>query len=240
MIINEQDNPDKKVVKIGKQSIDKVLPNIPAPFPSKVGSVMVLSGAMGSGKSSLLLSMFSASNPASRIYWRRFTNVVYVTPEEAFSSEENHPFRDHPRVHHELTPALLEKITEDAIETKNDHGSTALILDDFSESMKSKPLQKSLQKLIFKCRHYAISIFITLVSLKALPKQLRALVSQYIVFRPRSIIETAGFVDEIFSMKQAEFDQLSAYVFDAPHNYLFYDATKHRYYKNMNALTITK
>jgi energy-coupling factor transporter ATP-binding protein EcfA2 len=240
MIIHEEDNPDKKTVKVGRQSIDKVLKDIPEPFPSKVGGLMVLTGSMGSGKSQLLLSMFTATSKEQRIYHRKFTKVIYMTPEAAFNSVDNHPFEQHPRVFHDLTPDILDEITQQAIDTKDEGGSTALIIDDYSEQMKDKNLQKAIQKLVFKCRHYAISIFITLVSLRALPKQLRALVSQYVVFRPRSVIETAGFIEEIFNLKQAQADELFNYVFDEPYNYLFYDTTKHTYYKNMNRLTLSK
>ena len=86
MIINETENPHSIIIKPGKQNIDKKL-GCPPPFPDKP-SVMLISGAMGSGKSSFLQSVMTATGEG-RVYQKRFNKVIYTTPQETFDSEEN-------------------------------------------------------------------------------------------------------------------------------------------------------
>ena len=239
MIINETENPHSIIIKPGIQNIDKKL-GCPSPFPDKP-SVMLISGAMGSGKSSFLQSVMTATGEG-RVYHKRFNKVIYTTPQETFDSEENHPFKDHPtnRIHFQLTPALLNQVADEAIAEKAEGGNTCFIIDDWSEELKSKQIEKALKKLIFKHRHYNLQIIITVLALKALPKLLRSLVGVYVVFKPRSLIEMEGFVTEVFSLKAIEADQLFQYVFQRPYDFLFYNQITHQYYRNFNELTIMK
>lgn len=60
--------------------------------------------------------------------------------------------KDHPpeRIHHELTAEILERIVEECIEEKKNGGNSCLIIDDFSEQLKSKQIEKSRKKILFK------------------------------------------------------------------------------------------
>ena len=236
MIIEELDAADIKI-KTTKQTIDDKL-GVPAPFMDKCG-VYVITGSMGSGKSSFLNSIMTRGGQA-KVFKGVFDEVHYITPLEVMQSEENHPFADHPkeRVYHNLNPDTFEKIKDDAIGVKNKGGNSAIIIDDMSEFLKNKQVELALKGLIFKHRHYKINIIITLLTLKSLPKSLRSLVDCYIVFKPKSLIELASFADDVFGLDRKDLKQLMDYVYDVKYNFLFYNQRDNTYYKNFTKLKL--
>lgn len=236
MKIEELDAADIKI-KPTKQTIDDKL-GVPAPFMDKCG-VYVITGSMGSGKSSFLNSIMTRGGQA-RVFKGVFDEVHYITPLEVMQSEENHPFKDHPseRVYHNLNPDTFEKIKEECIGVKNKSGNSCILIDDMSEFMKQKPVELALKGLIFKHRHYKTNIIITLLNLKSLPKSLRSLVDCYIIFRPKSLIEVASFADDVFGLDKKDLKQLMDYVYDVPYNFMFYNQRSNTYYKNFTKLKL--
>lgn len=238
MIIEEVETNDIKIKKT-KQTIDDVL-DVPSPFMPKC-SVMVISGFMGSGKSSFLNSIMTGTGKA-RVFRNVFDKVHYITPKEVMESEENHPFKDHPpqRVYHDLEIETLDKIIDDAIEVKEEGGNSAIIIDDMSEYLKDKTVEQRLKKLIYKHRHYKSQIILTMLNLKSLPKQLRNLIDCYIIFRPKSNIEIQSLNDDVFNLDKTDLKQLLDYIFDEPYNFMFYNQRTHTFYKGSGKGGITK
>ena len=87
-------------------------------------------------------------------------------------------------------------------------------------------------------RHYKINIIISVISLKFLPKQWRALVDAYIVFRPKSLIEIQSFADDVFAIDKKDMKTLMDYVYDENYNFLFYNQRTNTYYKNFTKLKL--
>jgi len=234
MKIEETEHSELKIKKT-KQSIDKSL-GVPPPFIDKC-AVYVISGSMGSGKSTFTNSLMTAGGK-DKVFKRVFEEVYYSTPQEVYESETDHPFKDHSkdRTYFDLSVPMLEEIAEKAIAVKEEDGESCLILDDWSEELKDKKIEKALKKLIFKHRHYRLNIIITLLTLKALPKQLRSLIDCYITFRPKSIIEIQSFAEDVFSLDRKDLKTLMDYTFDEKYNFLFYNQRDNTYYKNFNKL----
>jgi hypothetical protein len=169
-----------------------------------------------------------------------FDKVFYITPKEVMDSEENHPFKDHPkdRIFHNLDPDTLEKISEEAIKVKDEDDSSALIIDDMSEYLKNKSVEIMLKKLFYKHRHMRCQIILTSLNLKSIPKQLRNLIDIYIIFKPRSKIEIESITDDIIDLGKDDVKQLFDYVYDKPFNFLMYNSRTNTYYKNFNKLDV--
>lgn len=237
MKIEEVETSHIKIRKT-KQSIDDVLEDVPRPFIKKC-SVMVVSGFMGSGKSSFLNSIMTGTGKA-RVYKNVFDEVHYITPQEVMESEVNHPFAEHnpSRVYHDLEPVTFQKIIEDCIKVKDEGGNSCVIIDDMSEYLKTKSVEIMLKKLIYKNRHYKTNIIITMLNLKSLPKQLRNLVDCFVIFKPKSNIEIQSINDDVFNLGKDDLKELLAYVFDAPYNFLFYNQRTNTYYKNFARLKL--
>jgi adenosyl cobinamide kinase/adenosyl cobinamide phosphate guanylyltransferase len=223
------------VIKPAKQSIDNKL-DVPPPFPDRC-SVIFVSGGMGTGKSTFIANLFKATGK-NRIYRKVFESVMYATPKEVFDSEEDHAFKNHPKVYHDLTQDTFNKISEQAIATKNDDGNSCLVIDDFSEQLKNKQTEYNLRKLINKHRHLKLNIIISALNQKALAKTLRALIDVVILFKPKSMVETENFSQEVFGLTKDEAKALFDFVFDAPYNFLMYNARTHTFYKNFNRLIL--
>ena len=73
-----------------------------------------MTGSGGSGKSSLLLSMFSST----KFYKKKFDNIYLFTPRSSFLSVEKHPFEKHEHVYHDLTISKLDTIYQELNELK--------------------------------------------------------------------------------------------------------------------------
>jgi len=159
-------------------------------------------------------------------------------PIETYESELDHPFQflNKSRVHHELTSTILNDIAQQAIEMKRAGGSSCLIIDDYSELFKTKTIEQALKRLINKSRHYKLMIVMTVLSLKAIPKNLRALIDCYVIFKPKSLLQIEEFSQEVFELPKSQLKSLFDYVFDAPFNFLLYDQRTNSYHKNFNLL----
>lgn len=232
----EEVEESKLKVKPTKQNIDKDL-GVPPPFPNK-NSVIFISGGQGTGKSTFISNLFKAGGE-NRIYKKVFDKVMYATPEEVFESEEDHVFKGHPRVYHDLSQETFDKVIDQAKETKLDGGDSCFIIDDFSEQLKLKKTEYMLRKLINKHRHLRMNLIISALNQRALAKSLRSLIDVVILFKPKSMVETDNFGEEVFGLNRADTKTLFDFVFDKPYNFLMYNARTHKFYKNFNELNIT-
>lgn len=221
-----------------KQTIDKKL-GLPEPFDDR-NQIFVVTGAMGSGKSTWLHSALTCLKHDGRIFAGCYERVIYATPEECFSSEKDHPMKHHvkSRLFHEFNVKMLNAVVEQAEQNKMEHdGNTILVIDDFSEDLKNIETIKLLKKLIYKHRHMHLTIVISCLTMKSIPKTIRALVDVYIIFKPKSLIEIEDYVTEIFALKNSAMERLLDFVFDAPYHFMMYNARHHTFYKNFAKLS---
>lgn len=220
-----------------KQTINHPL-GLPPPFDDR-NQIIVLTGAMGSGKSTWLHSALTCKKKDGRIFAGCYERVLYATPEECFSSEENHPMKKHvkSRLFHEFNEKMLSNVAEQALNCKHLYdGNTLLCIDDFSEELKNVETIKLLKKLIFKHRHLHLTIVISCLTMKSIPKSIRSLVDVYCIFKPKGLNELEDYLTEVFALKNLQMQRLMDFVFDKPHNFLMYNTRHNHYYKNFDKL----
>jgi hypothetical protein len=237
MLIEEAEDNDLRV-KPSKQNIDGEL-GVPEPFINKPAVYAVI-GAMGSGKSCFMNSIMTATGKG-KVFKRKFDYVFYSTPKECYESEgTNHPFSKHnpARLFHDLSQTTFDKITEHLENAKEKEQNSCLLLDDWSELYKNKAVLANLQRLIYKHRHFRLNIIITALNLKSIPRQLRALIDVYVIFRPKSVVAVRDFVDDVLGMSRQDAKVLFDYIYDTPYNFMFFNQRSHTFYKNFNKLTI--
>lgn len=231
---------DKNSLKIypSKQTIDRKL-GLPKPFDDR-NQVIVVTGGQGTGKSTWLNSALTCQKGDGRIFSGCFTRCFYATPYECFTSEDDHPMKNHvpSRLFHTFDEKMLQSVIEQALENKHENEeSSILVLDDFTEELKNVDTIKLLRKMINKNRHMHLTIIISATTMKAIPKCIRSLVDVYVIFKPKGLLEIEDYTTEIFSLTKRHMIHLMDFVFDKPHNFLMYNNRSNLFYKNFDLLS---
>lgn len=256
MQIEEVANPyhDSSRLQAIREVQSIMIPNVDNPnIPNRNGFCWCLTGSGGSGKSSLMLSMFK-----SKKYYRgKFDNIFYICPAVSFSSVADHPFATHDKVWHELTVPILQeiydqlaeqpekthkqKVYEDDEEESDEEPEieySCLIIDDFANDLKNKHIQTFLNKMLIKLRHLKLAVIITLQSWKYMPALIRKQVTNLSIYKPKSMAEWFGISEEVFNLKKDDALKLYNYIYDKPYTHLDVDTVKNIYYKNFNELKL--
>ena len=133
-----------------------------------------------------------------------------------------------------------ESSESDEEEEKHEIEYSAIIIDDFADSLKDMSIQKFLNKFIIKARHLCCSFFITLQSYYYCPKIIRKQLTYITIFKPKNVEEWDGIAKEILNLNKDDGLKLYDYVFDEPYTHLDIDTVSNKIYKNFNLLTISK
>ena len=242
MIIIEEPNdlPNMNPV---KERMDIYVPNIHENLPRRNGFVYALIGAGGSGKSSLMLSMFKSP----RYYRSKFDNIFSFTPQSSFLSVEKHPFCNHDKVYHELTPESLESIYDELLSLKEESIAndcpiehSLIVIDDFANDLKDKELAAKINKAIVKTRHLNCCWIFTLQSYTLFPKVLRKQITNATIFKPNNNEEWESINHELLQMTRPNLLQLYDYCFNKLYTHLDIDTKENKFYKNFNLLQIQR
>ena len=172
-----------------KEKMDIKIENINENLAHRNGYVYALVGSAGSGKSSMLLSMFKST----KFYKKKFDNIYLFTPRSSYLSVEKHPFEDHENVYHELTIKKLETIYNELNELKensiNDNlpiENSIIIIDDFGNDLKNNDLIIFLNKMIIKARHLSCCFIFTLQNYFLLPLTIRKQITNCTIFKSKN------------------------------------------------------
>jgi len=222
-----------------KENMDVYLNGINRNIPSANGFVWCLAGSGGSGKSSLLLSMFKSND-----YYRgKFDNIFLFTPMTSFLSVKKHPFAEHDKVFHELDCDTLEDIQDELLVVKEDcinndyeMENSLIIVDDMGADLKDKHLIKCLNKMILKTRHINCSWIFTLQSYYMCPKIIRKQMNYITIFKPKNQTEWSSTAGEVFGIDKKKQQALYDYCFSEPYNHLDLDLRTSRIFRNFNLL----
>lgn len=258
--ITEIKNPNNKKVQPIKEKQDIFIPNIvDKNIPNRNGFIWLLCGSGGSGKSSMMLSMFKSKN-----YYRSiFDNIYYFCPESSFSSVQNHPFKKHDKIYHELNVDVLQQVyaelnskksdatkekekkvqvyEDEVLEESDDEKEieySCIIIDDYADVLKDIDIQKQLSKMMIKSRHICCAFIITVQSYLYYPKILRKQLTNISIFKPKNVEEFVSISKELLNMNKDDALTLFNYCFDVNYNHLDINTVDNSYYKNWNKLQI--
>ena len=234
--ITEIENDKLKLGKPIKENMSVFIPYIDPdlniPFRNGFHADFCRSG--GSGKSSLMINLIKGP------YKKKFDNIYYFCPMVSFASVKNHPFKKHDKVYHEFTVRELSEIYKELEEKKEEKSNeySLIILDDLADSLKNNDIQVLMNKMMIKSRHLQVSWIITLQAYYYFPKQLRRQITNFILFKTKSIDEFQSLARELFNMNSDDALTLYNYVFDANYNHLDVDTVTNTYYKCFNKLEL--
>jgi hypothetical protein len=240
--ITEEQNKEIPKVKPVKEVMNIFLDGVPDGIPNRNGFISVFTGSGGSGKTSLLLNMFKSK----ALYRGKFHNVFYIAPMASYLSVQNHPFKDHDKVYHELTVELLEAIYNQLLAAKEESEQdedaepeySCVIIDDFAATLKQKDVQRQLNQMLIKARHIQCSFIFTLQSYLYFPLMLRKQLTNAIIFKPKNKKEMEALCFELVNLNKDDALKLFNYVFNEPYAHLDIDTVSNKLYKNFNLLNI--
>lgn len=238
--IHENDLPDTGVVyEKFSVMIDDINPNL----PSFNGSLWMLCGQGGSGKSSLFLSLFKSK----KFLKGKFDEIHYIVKKSSYQSVKQNPFDIHDidKVHHELSPDLLYDIFDDCIERRDESINnnkpiehTCLIIDDFGSALKDPEIEHTLKTIMNTVRHANLYVIFICQTYLQMPKELRRILTHLTVFKPNPE-EWSLIVAEMMLVKKDVADRIYNYVFDQMYNHLTINKKGNELRKNFKLLEIT-
>ena len=198
-------------------------------------SANLLIGSAGSGKTSLLFSMFKSKD----IFKKVFHNIFLFQPFASASSVKNNVFDSIPdeQKFNELDYDSLSGVM-DIVRNEDKKYNNAIIFDDMGAYLKNGDVEKLLKELIFNRRHYRTSIFFMVQSYISVPLQIRKLFTNLFIFKvAKKELETIR--DEILETIPREcIGALGKFVFDKPHEYLFINVPTNRIFKKFDEIII--
>ena len=188
----------------------------------------LICGKAGQGKTSLLYGLFK--KPLKKVY----NTIIIFQPNSSRESMEDKLFDVLPE--NQIFNSLDEETLSDAVdiveETAGEDGTSVIIFDDVTASLKDAEIEKELKRLNWNKRHNKLSFFFLSQSYFAVIKDVRKMFNYIIVFKV-SPSELKVIFDENI---QGNFDkkrliEINKIVFDKKYNYLVIDSENGRLFK---------
>lgn len=185
-------------------------------------------GKPQSGKTSFLYSLFKSKHLLKKVYHKMFL----FQPHQSRQSMKDNIFSKLPedQLYDELS---LENL--DDMMGKLDEGCNAVIFDDMTAYLKDKSVAKRLREILFNRRHLHISVFFLVQNYYSVPKDIRKVFNNLILFRC-SKMEMKTIFDEVIETKAKHQDEIVKLTFDVPHSYMFINLDSQRIFKNFDEL----
>ena len=205
------------------------------PFPN-LHSFIVLVGSARSGKSSLLINMFTNKN----IYYKVFDHVVVCMSIHSINSMKENIFDDLPpeQVYNELNDQTLESIIDQISGWSDENENTVIVIDDFATSLKNKAVTRLINQICANRRHYKTSIILSVQWLNSISLNMRKQINYIIAFKFKNNKELRCVADEFTKYDYNEFQEIAEYVFDKPYEFMVIDRDNNRIFKKFNEIQI--
>ena len=202
-------------------------------------SMNLIIGRPGSGKSSLLWSLFKSSGK-NKILKGVYSSIYVFQPAQSQQSMKDNIFSVLPndQKFNELTYDDLNYVSE-RIKADSEQGFTScIIFDDMGAYLKNKDTLKLFKELAFNRRHLKLSMFFLVQTWYSVLKDIRRLWSNIFVFKV-SKDELKNIFDEVVEEKKEIASEISKTVYDKAYNYLFINIDSGRLFKNFDELIIS-
>ena len=202
-------------------------------------SMNLIIGRPGSGKSSLLWSLFKSTGK-NKILKGVYSSIYVFQPAQSQQSMKDNIFSVLPddQKFNELTYDDLNYVSE-RIKADSEQGFTScIIFDDMGAYLKNKDTLKLFKELAFNRRHLKLSMFFLVQTWYSVLKDIRRLWSNIFVFKV-SKDELKNIFDEVVEEKKEIASEISKTVYDKANNYLFINIDSGRLFKNFDELIIS-
>ena len=195
-------------------------------------------GRPGSGKTSLLVSMLTGRKK-DKVFRKVFNNVILVMPSTSRNSMKNNIFKKHveERMFDELDYKTINTIHKQLLHSSEENESTLLILDDVGAMLKRPEIQETFRKIIYNRRHLKCAIIILLQSYMSIPKEIRKLFNNVVMFKPPKT-EFINLFEELFETKKELALDIMSYTYKDPHDWLLLNVPSQRLFKSFDEIIV--
>ena len=192
-------------------------------------------GKPGSGKTSLLISFLSGKGK-SKVLRKVYNNILLVMPTSSIKSMKKNIFKDHDpeKMYNQLDYETINEIKNKLDIYAEDDENTLIIMDDVGAELKNVEIQKVLRQIIYNRRHLKCSIIMLCQSYLSIPREIRKLVNNIIMFKP-SKVEFENFIHELFERKKDSIIDLLQ-LYQGKGDYLFLNVDTQRIYYMFNEI----
>jgi hypothetical protein len=200
-------------------------------------SVNLLIGKPGSGKTSLLYSMFKGGGK-KKIFKKVFQNIYLFMPQQSRGSLKDNIFDVLPdnKKYDELTEENLMDVMN-RIRSAEPDENHAIIFDDMGSYLKNANTRQLFKELVYNRRHLHVSIFFLVQSWLSIEKDLRKLFTNIICFKV-SKSEMENLFNEVIEQKKEHLLDVMKIVYDKPHQWLFINTDSGRLFKMWDEILI--
>ena len=198
----------------------------------------ILVGKPASGKTSVLTSWMKTKGK-KKIFRKVFDHVLVVMPSSSRNSMKDNVFKNHPedKMFDELDHPTTTTISNMLLDASAEKETTLLLIDDVGASLKNNDIQKQLRKILYNRRHLKVHVIMLVQSFLSIPREIRKLVNNVIIFKP-SKVEFITLFDELFETPKDDAMALMRYAFQKPHDFLFLNVDNQRIYQDYDELIL--
>lgn len=191
-----------------------------------VPNFTVVVGGMGSGKTSLVIRLLKT------VFKKSFHDIYAVIPEVSLQSipEKDNIFNKHldeEHLFHEFSEDTMDTIYTKLVENAEDKYNSLVIIDDFGTQLKESAV---LNKMVIKMRHLRTSVFVLCQNFYQMPKQLREIATNLILFPSSKSMNEKVFL-ELFDWSKPQFQQVMD-TLEGRHDWLLLNLKNKRIFNN--------
>lgn len=213
------------------------------------GSLILICGSSGSGKTSLLVSLISKTgkkNGFKQSFRKCFHKIILCSPstqtlkKDVFKIPEDQKYDDFHECMEDLEGHL--EASKRQGEKDEEVKFNLLILDDVAAALRQyRGNEILLTKLLQNRRHKNLTTIIIVQKWSMIPTGIRSNANVVFLFRPKTMQEQDAITNEILPIARRDNLDLFNFVFDGPHNHLMIDQTlkqshKYRFFKNFDEI----
>jgi len=200
----------------------------------------ILVGGMGSGKTSFMVNLITGP------YRKLFHTIFVFMPDTSRENLDNNIFEEHlpeDQIFSELTYENLEYVYKKARQNareEDDKGvpkKTLIIYDDVQKALKRKDIAERFKEMILNQRALHIVNIILLQNFFGLPKDIREVCNNVILFKLGKSQREKTF-KECIELPNETYEEIIDMVYDKPHTFMLINQKTKRLYKMFDEIVL--
>jgi GTPase SAR1 family protein len=201
-------------------------------------SANIFLGKPKSGKTTLLNAFFSSKDILKGV----FHDIYLFQPSQSQASMEDNIWEKGIKDKNKFTELTIETLTSVLETIKQDNSeykavNSCLIFDDMTAYLQeNRQIITLLKDIIFNRRHYRVSIFFLVQSIKSVPLQVRMMLENLFIFRVSKNTMSVIFEEYLEIEDKKLIGKIVKFVYDKPHNFLFIYVPTQQLFKNWDEI----